>query len=37
VAGCGVDHVAVAEGLACKAIRMKATSKFTEAFARPLN
>jgi len=35
VAGCGVDHVAVAEGLARKAIRMKATSKFTEAFARP--
>jgi len=32
--GYGVDHVAVAEGLGCKAIRVKSPSEFKEAFAR---
>jgi len=35
VAGCGVDHVAVAEGLACKAIRMKATRQGHEGVRPP--
>jgi tartronate-semialdehyde synthase len=30
----GVDHVAVAEGLGCKAIRVKSPNEFKEAFAR---
>jgi len=34
VAGYGVDHVAVAEGLGCKAIRVKAPNEFKEAFAK---
>ncbi len=34
VPGYGVDHVAVAEGLGCKAIRVKNPSEFTDAFAR---
>jgi tartronate-semialdehyde synthase len=29
----GVDHVAVAEGLGCKAIRVKSPSEFKQAFA----
>jgi tartronate-semialdehyde synthase len=29
----GVDHVAVAEGLGCKAIRVKSPNEFKEAFA----
>ena len=33
-AGYGVDHVAVAEGLGCKAIRVKSPNEFKEAFAR---
>ena len=33
VAGYGVDHVAVAEGLGCKAIRVKSPNEFKEAFA----
>jgi tartronate-semialdehyde synthase len=32
--GYGVDHVAVAEGLGCKAIRVKSPNEFQEAFAR---
>ena len=32
--GYGVDHVAVAEGLGCKAIRVKSPNEFKEAFAR---
>ncbi len=34
IAGYGVDHVAVAEGLGCKAIRVKSPNEFKEAFAR---
>jgi len=34
VPGYGVDHVAVAEGLGCKAIRVKSPNEFSEAFAR---
>jgi tartronate-semialdehyde synthase len=34
VEGYGVDHVAVAEGLGCKAIRVKSPNEFKEAFAR---
>jgi tartronate-semialdehyde synthase len=34
VAGYGVDHVAVAEGLGCKAIRVKSPNEFKEAFAK---
>lgn len=34
VPGYGVDHVAVAEGLGCKAIRVKSPNEFKEAFAR---
>jgi tartronate-semialdehyde synthase len=34
VAGYGVDHVAVAEGLGCKAIRVKSPNEFKAAFAR---
>jgi tartronate-semialdehyde synthase len=34
VPGYGVDHVAVAEGLGCKAIRVKSPNEFGEAFAR---
>ena len=30
----GVDHVAVAEGLGCKALRVKSPNEFKEAFAR---
>jgi tartronate-semialdehyde synthase len=30
----GVDHVAVAEGLGCKAIRVKSPNEFQEAFAK---
>ena len=33
-AGYGVDHVAVAEGLGCKAIRVKSPNEFKDAFAR---
>ncbi len=33
VPGYGVDHVAVAEGLGCKAIRVKSPNEFKEAFA----
>ena len=32
--GYGVDHVAVAEGLGCKAIRVRTPQEFPEAFAR---
>ena len=32
--GYGVDHVAVAEGLGCKAIRVKTPNEFKDAFAR---
>ena len=32
--GYGVDHVAVAEGLGCKAIRVKSPNEFSGAFAR---
>ena len=32
-AGYGVDHVAVAEGLGCKAIRVRSPNQFAEAFA----
>ena len=32
--GYGVDHVAVAEGLGCKAIRVKSPNEFKEAFAK---
>jgi tartronate-semialdehyde synthase len=32
VPGYGVDHVAVAEGLGCKAIRVKSPNEFREAF-----
>lgn len=32
--GYGVDHVAVAEGLGCKAIRVRSPNEFREAFAR---
>ena len=32
--GYGVDHVAVAEGLGCKAIRVKSPNEFKHAFAR---
>jgi tartronate-semialdehyde synthase len=32
--GYGVDHVAVAEGLGCKAIRVKSPNEFKEAFAQ---
>jgi tartronate-semialdehyde synthase len=34
VPGYGVDHVAVAEGLGCKAVRVKSPNQFKEAFAR---
>ncbi len=34
VRGYGVDHVAVAEGLGCKAIRVKSPNEFKEAFAQ---
>ena len=34
VPGYGVDHVAVAEGLGCKAIRVRSPNEFKEAFAR---
>jgi tartronate-semialdehyde synthase len=34
LAGYGVDHVAVAEGLGCKAIRVKSPNEFKEAFAK---
>jgi len=34
VPGYGVDHVAVAEGLGCKAIRVKSPNEFQDAFAR---
>ena len=34
VSGYGVDHVAVAEGLGCKAIRVQRPEEFKEAFAR---
>ena len=33
IPGYGVDHVAVAEGLGCKAIRVKTPNEFKEAFA----
>ncbi len=33
-AGYGVDHMAVAEGLGCKAIRVKSPNEFKDAFAR---
>jgi tartronate-semialdehyde synthase len=33
VGGYGVDHVAVADGLGCKAIRVKSPNEFKEAFA----
>ncbi len=34
IPGYGVDHVAVAEGLGCKAIRVKSPNEFKEAFAK---
>jgi tartronate-semialdehyde synthase len=34
VEGYGVDHVAVAEGLGCKALRVRSPNEFKEAFAR---
>jgi tartronate-semialdehyde synthase len=34
VPGYGVDHVAVAEGLGCKAIRVKSPNEFKDAFRR---
>jgi tartronate-semialdehyde synthase len=34
IPGYGVDHVAVAEGLGCKAIRVKTPNEFKDAFAR---
>jgi tartronate-semialdehyde synthase len=34
VPGYGVDHVAVAEGLGCKALRVKSANEFKEAFAK---
>jgi tartronate-semialdehyde synthase len=34
VPGYGVDHVAVAEGLGCKAMRVKSANEFKEAFAK---
>jgi tartronate-semialdehyde synthase len=34
VPGYGVDHVAVAEGLGCKAIRVKSPNEFKDAFAK---
>ena len=34
VPGYGVDHVAVAEGLGCKAIRVKSANEFKDAFAQ---
>ena len=34
VEGYGVDHVAVAEGLGCKAVRIKSPNEFKEGFAR---
>jgi len=34
VPGYGVDHVTVAEGLGCKAIRVKSPNEFKDAFAR---
>jgi tartronate-semialdehyde synthase len=34
IPGYGVDHVAVAEGLGCKAIRVKSPNEFKDAFAR---
>ncbi|TCR63601.1 glyoxylate carboligase [Bosea sp. BK604] len=34
LAGYGVDHVAVAEGLGCKAIRVKSPNEFKAAFAQ---
>ena len=34
VPGYGVDHVAVVEGLGCKAIRVKSPNEFKEAFAK---
>ncbi|MCW5714162.1 MAG: glyoxylate carboligase [Bauldia sp.] len=34
VPGYGVDHVAVAEGLGCKGIRVKSPNEFKEAFAK---
>ncbi|MBY0611401.1 MAG: glyoxylate carboligase [Beijerinckiaceae bacterium] len=34
IPGYGVDHVAVAEGLGCKAIRVKSPNEFKDAFAQ---
>jgi tartronate-semialdehyde synthase len=34
VGGYGVDHVTVAEGLGCKALRVRSPNEFKEAFAR---
>jgi tartronate-semialdehyde synthase len=34
IPGYGVDHVAVAEGLGCKALRVRTPNEFKEAFAR---
>lgn len=34
IPGYGVDHVAVAEGLGCKAVRVKSPNEFKEAFAK---
>jgi len=34
IPGYGVDHVAVAEGLGCKAIRVKSPNEFKQAFAQ---
>ena len=34
VPGYGVDHVAAAEALGCKAIRVKSPNEFKDAFAR---
>ena len=32
--GYGVDHVAVAEGLGCKAVRVRSPNEFKDAFAK---
>jgi tartronate-semialdehyde synthase len=34
IPGYGVDHVAVAEGLGCKAVRVKSPNEFKDAFAK---
>jgi tartronate-semialdehyde synthase len=34
VPGYGVDHIAVAEGLGCKGVRVKSPNEFADAFAK---